>query len=130
MSGSGGATGPRPGQTVNTVLKLVAAACVLIPIGTIAYQAFWPHTWDGDVPAVVSYVNGSYVSGSFVSDYYSVRFVGSLPADALRPDVDDGVVSEMLEGARLGEPVTCHVRQTYLGAKIAGPQTKITHCWR
>lgn len=133
MNGAGAATGPLKIPTARIVWALVTAAFVLTPIGAVAHQLFWLRSWHGDIPAVVDHVSGSRVSAPRVDDHYSVEFAGALPEDASDSDLSDGEpVSEMLEGVEVGDPVTCHVEQTFIGSRdvVSGPRTTITHCWR
>lgn len=109
-----------------------AALTIAVAVSPIIYLP-WPSVWADDVPAVISEINSP---GRH--EYYRVELTEPLPSDALNPTFDGGlwfpdrsVVPEELEGARVGEPVTCHVRQVNgLHEMAIGPQTKITSCWR
>jgi hypothetical protein len=123
-------------KTVTVVLLTVTAIVLLSPIGYLAYAVYWIHVWEGDVPSVIEEIHSP---GR--SPYYTVELNEQLPPDALDPDFDgratwfphwNKTALPELKDARVGESVTCHVRQTYQANRDfdRGPQTKITHCWR
>ena len=121
-----GSTRGRPASRALKITLLILAALVLLPVGCVSYALFHTDVWEGDLPAVIRRVDPE------ISPDYSVDLAAPLPADALEPDADGGLVFGMLEGAEVGEPVTCRVRQTYqANTNIgSGPQTEIVRCWR
>jgi hypothetical protein len=132
--GDTGSTRRHPASRALKSILLILAALVLLPVGCVSYVLFHTDVWEGDMPAVIRWVEpGFYLD-------YGVSFTAPLPADALNPDAPDaggGSVwpsepSRVLEGAEVGEPVTCRVRQTYqVNTNIgSGPRTEIVRCWR
>lgn len=101
----------------------VLAALVVLPAGCLAYALFHTERWEGDVPAVVTELDGA---------YYDVDLTAPLPADALTTGADGGLVFERAGDLRVGDPVTCRVVQTYtVNTDIGqGPQSEIESCRR
>jgi hypothetical protein len=105
-----------------TVVVLAVAAAVLIPVILVAV-AFSPKVWQGDVAAVVDQIDAS--------GGYRVTYTERFPADApdRDPTYDTASVSSVLEGVRLGDRVTCRVRQEYRPMSAYGTLTTVTRCW-
>jgi hypothetical protein len=109
-----------------------AALAIILTISPILY-ILSPSVWADDVGAMITEISPSRYP------YYSVELTEPLPQDALNPKFEKGLwfpdVSlgryQGLEGARVGEPITCHIRQVHgLNEMAIGPQTEITRCWR
>jgi hypothetical protein len=105
-----------------------AALTIALAVSPILY-ILWPSVWANDVPALITEISPGR------HPVYHVELTEPLPPDALNRKFKGGLwfpdLGRVLEGAKVGEPVTCRIRQVHgLREMAIGPQTKITHCWR
>lgn len=114
---------PRP-RTVLLVL-LIPAALVSGGLLLLAHLLTRVQHWEGEFPAQVRHVDEA--DGTM-----SVRLSPPGPPDALPSGFVRSDRIELLPGVRAGDPLVCHVRQTYIANKhlATGSDTELLSCRR
>jgi hypothetical protein len=113
-------------RRVAVIVLLTLGGLVALLVLAVLYLLLRVEVWEGDVPAVVSTVEGNSMS---------VELAAPLPPDALKAEAAPTwavSVDEAVPGAVAGEAVTCRVRQTFQANTdlATGPQTEVVRCWR
>jgi hypothetical protein len=120
---------PHPLNKALAVVLWALVAVVVLPAGACGYVLFHTERWKGELPAVVTGVDGASDIGT--AYYYSVDFTGPPPPEALTVmGLDYGVVPREPGDLRPGDAVVCRVVQTYtMNTNFdTGPQTVIESC--
>ncbi|MEV1293498.1 hypothetical protein [Pseudonocardia sp. NPDC049635] len=115
----------RPPRSRTVLLVLVLPAAVVLAGLVVLYVLNREQHWEGEFPARVRYVNGT--DGTM-----SVRLSPPGPPDALSAGFVRSDRIELIPGARSGDPLVCHIRQTYVVNKhlATGSETELISCRR